>query len=199
MTEKSTYHHGNLRDALLDAAFELLDQDGVDGVTIRAVARSLGVAHSAPANHFKTRKDLLTALATRSFEQLTSAIQNGLQQGLEDRRERLKVFADTVIAYGLNHPNRYRLLWRRDCLAVDDPDLLAQMDALYEPLIHLFEQSDQKEQRSAETSGIALWSMVHGYVSLRLDGNLVPLNDEVSGEPRERAIIDALFDGIASN
>jgi len=198
MTEKLTYHHGKLRDALLDAAFELLDQEGVDGVTIRAVARAIGVAHSAPANHFKTRKDLLTALAAETFEQLTSAIQKGLQQGSGDRRKKLKVFADTVIAFGLNHPNRYRLLWRRDCLAVDDPHLLAQMDALYEPLIDLFERGNQKEQRSAETSGIALWSMVHGYVSLRLDGNLIPLNDEVSGEPRERAIVDALFDGIAS-
>lgn len=198
MTERPTYHHGNLRDAILEAAFNLLDMGGVDSVTIRAVARQIGVAHSAPANHFKTRKDLLTALATRTFEQLTAAIQKGLQHGSEDRRERLKVFADMVIDFGLSHPNRYRLLWRRDCLLVDDPQLLAQMDALYEPLIALFEQGGQNVHRSAETSGIALWSMVHGYVSLRLDGNLIPLRDEVSGEPRERAIVDALFDGIAS-
>jgi hypothetical protein len=108
------------------------------------------------------------------------------------------VFADTVIDFGLSHPKRYRLLWRRDCLALDDQRLLAQMDALYEPLIALYEKGGQKVRRRAETSGIALWPMVHGYVSLRLDGNLIPLRDEVSKEPRDRAIVDALFDGIAS-
>ena len=193
---KAPYHHGNLRDAILDAAVHLLDTDGVDGVTIRAVARSIGVAHSAPANHFKSRKDLLTAIATRIFEDLTQDIQTKLRSVQDDRRERLKAFADTVISFGLKHPNRYRLLWRRDCLVVDDPGLLAQMDALYEPLVALFAEGSQSAHRSAETSGIALWSLVHGYVSLRLDGNLIPLKDEVSGKPRERAIIDALLDGI---
>ncbi len=199
MSTKATYHHGNLREAILEAAFGLLDENGVDGVTIRAVARIIGVAHSAPANHFKTRKALLTALATRTFEELTLAIRKGIQQGSGDRRERLKVFADTVISFGLAEPNRFRLLWRPDCLIVDDPDLLSQMDALYEPLIDLFEQGNQNGQLSAETSGIALWSLVHGYVSLRLDGNLIALDDEVSGEPRERAIVDALLSGIAPN
>lgn len=197
MTDKPSYHHGNLREALISAAFDLLDREGVDAVTIRAVARAIGVAHSAPANHFKTRKDLLTALATRTFEQLIAAIQEGLDQGAGERREKLKVFADAVIVFGLTHPNRYRLLWRKDCLTSEDPHLLAQMDLLYEPLIELFEEGNQTAHRSSETSGIALWSLVHGYVSLRLDGNLVPLKDEVSGEPRERAIVDALFDGIA--
>ncbi len=196
MTGKTPYHHGDLRKALLTAALGLLDSEGVDGVTIRAVARAIGVAHSAPANHFKTRKDLLTALAAQIFEDLSAAIRERLQHGDLARREQLKVFADTVISFGLGHPNRYRLLWRRDCLTVDDPKLLEQMDVLYEPLIAIFSEPREHPSTGAETQGIALWSLVHGYVSLRLDGNLIPLDDEVTGEPRERAIVDALLDGI---
>jgi len=200
MSDKPTYHHGNLRQVLLDTARDLLDQEGIEAVTIRAVARGACVAHSAPANHFKTRKDLLTALAAQTFEELAQTIQakllNGSADPFLDRRGRLKLFAHTVLAFGLAAPNRYRLLWRRDCLLVDDPDLLAQMDVLYEPLITLFSEQSQKSAVSPETRGIALWSMIHGYVSLRLDGNLVALNDEHTGEPRELAVIDAFLEGI---
>jgi AcrR family transcriptional regulator len=202
MSTKPNYHHGNLRQELLDTACDLLDREGIDAVTIRAVARGAGVAHSAPANHFKTRKDLLTALAAQTFEELAHTIQAKLIDGssdpMLDRRGRLKQFASTILAFGLATPNRYRLLWRRDCLVVDDPQLLMQMDVLYEPLIALFSEQSQKSAISPETRGIALWSMIHGYVSLRLDGNLIALNDEKNGEPREFAIIDAFLGGIAA-
>lgn len=203
MTDKPSYHHGNLRQALLDAACDLLDREGIEAVTIRAVARGAGVAHSAPANHFKTRTDLLTAVAAQTFEALAHTIQAKLRDGaldpLLDRRGRLKLFAGTVLAFGLAAPNRYRLLWRRDCLDVDNADLLTQMDVLYEPLIALFsEQRSLEESVSPETRGIALWSMIHGYVSLRLDGNLIALRDEHTGEPRELAIIDAFLEGIGA-
>jgi len=201
MSNKPSYHHGNLRQALLDAACNLLDREGIEAVTIRAVARGAGVAHSAPANHFKTRRDLLTALAAQIFEALAHTIQakllNATADPLLDRRGRLKLFGSTVLEFGLSAPNRYRLLWRRDCLAVDDPHLVTQMDVLYDPLIALFSDPSQ-DGVSPETRGIALWSMVHGYVSLRLDGNLVALKDARTGEPRELAIIDAFLDGIGS-
>ena len=200
MSNKPSYHHGNLRQALLDAACNLLDREGIEAVTIRAVARGAGVAHSAPANHFKTRRDLLTALAAQIFEALAQTIQAKLVKSppdpMLDRRDRLKLFASTVLEFGLAHPNRYRLLWRRDCLAVDDPHLLTQMDVLYGPLIALFSETPQNGNVSSETQGIALWSMLHGYVAMRLDGNLIALNDERTGEPRELAIIDAFLEGI---
>ncbi len=202
MTSKPSYHHGNLRQALLDAALDLLDREGIEAVTIRAVARGAGVAHSAPANHFKTRTDLLTALAAQTFEALAQTIQakllNAPADPLLDRRGRLKLFGSTVLEFGLAAPNRYRLLWRRDCLDVNDADLLRQMDVLYEPLVALFSEPSQKDGVSPETRGIALWSMVHGYVSLRLDGNLIALKDEHTGEPRELAIIDAFLEGIGA-
>jgi AcrR family transcriptional regulator len=202
MSTKPNYHHGNLRQELLDTACDLLDREGIEAVTIRAVARGAGVAHSAPANHFKTRRDLLTALAAQIFEALTDTIRakliNAARDPMLDRRGRLKLFASTVLEFGLATPNRYRLLWRRDCLIVDDPHLLTQMDALYEPLIALFSKDPRSGGISPETRGIALWSLVHGYISMRLDGNLIALEDESSGEPREIAIIDAVLDGISS-
>ena len=198
-TAKSPYHHGHLRPALLSAAFTLLDRSGLESVTIRAVAREIGVAHSAPANHFKDRKALLTAMATEVFGDLGEVITAQLAHGssiakLEDRRARVGVFAETLINFGLSHPHRYRLLWRRDCLDDTDLDLQNGMDQIYDAL--LAELGASETGRSEETDAIALWSMLHGYISMRLDGNLIAKSDSVSGVARHQAIVDALFDGI---
>lgn len=198
-TEKTAYHHGNLRSEILAAAHSLLNQAGIEGVTIRAVARQIGVAHSAPANHFKDRKTLLTALATGIFEDLGSSIINALatrtgSDNQHDRRARIGVFAETLTQFGLTHPHSYRLLWHKDCLDDADPNLQAGMDRIYDAL--LAELTPAREGRSSETDAIALWSLLHGYISMRLDGNLVAKADEVSGVARADAIIDALFEGI---
>jgi AcrR family transcriptional regulator len=193
------YHHGNLRPALLKAAFSLLDQSGVENVTIRAVARQIGVAHSAPANHFKDRKALLTAMATMVFDEIGGAITQQLAKSRSDdtsltRRARIGVFAETLINFGLSQPHRYRLLWRRDLLDDGDEALQNAMNAIYDAL--LVELGETRPTRSIETDAIALWSMLHGYISMRLDGNLVAKSDEKAGIPRHHAIVDALFAGI---
>ena len=72
-----TYHHGDLRAALLAEAGLLLEQEGVDAVTFRGLARRLGVSHAAPGYHFADREDLLLDLGTRGHVLLTEAMQNG--------------------------------------------------------------------------------------------------------------------------
>lgn len=198
MTEKTGYHHGDLRAALLSAALTLLDEGGVEAVTIRAVARAAGVAHSAPANHFRDRKALLTALATGLFRTLAAELAADLATAPAERRAGVRVFARRWLAFGLAHPNRYRLMWRRDCLH-EDTELEAAMDAIYDPLVALLAKGRKPNDAhvSAESEAIALWSLMHGYLSMRLDGNLTEGTDEISGAPRQDALLAVLWDGLA--
>ena len=85
MARTRTFHHGNLRQALLEAALDLLDAEGTAGVTIRAAAAKAGVSHAAPANHFKDRKALLTAVAKTQFELISERINSGLASRTKDR------------------------------------------------------------------------------------------------------------------
>lgn len=194
---RRTYHHGNLRPLLLAQAARILDREGVDAVTIRAVARAAKVAHSAPANHFPDRKSLLTALASGFFRDVEAAVEGDLAARGGTPRGRVKAFADALLAFGLAHPHRYRLLWRRDILDVGDPELNAAMDALYARLVGELSSADWAHAASADTVAIGLWSMVHGYVSMRLDGMLVAKRDAVTGATRQDAIVDLLLDGAA--
>jgi AcrR family transcriptional regulator len=190
---RDAYHHGQLREVLLQAALERLDAHGVDAVTIRAVARDAGVSHAAPANHFADRRQLLTALAVNCFLDLDRRIVAALDASDGDQRDRAALLAECVIDYGLTYPWRYRLLWRWDLLDQTNPAFVEAMEAIYDKLLKTVSDAGQPGTLSRETYGIALWSIVHGYVSLRLEGLFVAAADEASGIPRHRAIIDALL------
>ena len=165
MIESSNYHHGNLREALLQAALTLLDNEGIASVGIRQVAKLVGVAHSAPANHFENKSALFTALNIRNFTK-------------------------SVLEYGLTYPNRYNVVWRRGYM------LPESMEEIYQILVSLLQVYAKRKNIDVETQAIALWSMIHGYVSLRLDGYLDAGKDEITGIERQIAIIDVIIDGI---
>ena len=179
------------------AAIEILDESGIEAVTIRQVARRVGVGHSAPANHFPHKQALLTQLAINIFTELGSLIKSQLQSAPEDLREKIAVFANTLVEFGLAKPNQYRLLWRRDYLDNNNEELNGAMDVIYDELLETL-ASPKKSQVSVESKAIALWSMIQGYVSMRIDGNLQAKQDEVSGQDRQQAIIEVLLHGILS-
>jgi len=193
-TGRATYHHGDLRQALLKGATDLLDADGIEGLAIRATARAAGVSHAAPINHFADRRGLLTALATGFFHEIDalSVAKLAVARSAEDR---LVALAEAMIDYALAYPHRYRLLWRRDLLDNSDPGLASAMDGLYDRLLDELAASGEPVRFDRETYAIGMWSLVHGYVSMRLDGNLTAAQDAKTGQSRHRAIIAALMSG----
>ncbi|CDO61413.1 Transcriptional regulator, TetR family [Candidatus Phaeomarinobacter ectocarpi] len=196
--ERDTFHHGNLKAALLQAALDLLDSAGAEAITIRAVARKAGVSHAAPVNHFKDRKALHTAVCAALFEELGSEISERLAEKEGCAREGAAVFADTLITYGLRKPNRYTMLWRRDLTNAADASLQAAMDRIYDELMQVLESTKTTRAFDDHTAAIALWSLAHGYVSLRLSGNFEPMDDEVTGQPRQEAMLNVLLNALSS-
>lgn len=193
---RKAYHHGDLAQALLDAAQRLLDEGGVEAVTVRAVAREAGVAHSAPANHFKDRTALLVALATRIFQELAVEAQQALGSPARSPRARLHAMADVILRYALRYPHRYRLLWRGDNFASDKSSAEVAGTVLYDAVKKILGGRGGRSKTSTDTQVIAAWSLIHGYISLRLEGTLVDGSDEVSGKSRVSAIVDVLIDGL---
>lgn len=193
MKMKQPFHHGSLKQALLDAAGVLLDKHGPDGVTIRAIAREVGVSHAAPVNHYKDRETLLTALATLLFKQLLASVHEKLSSKNSPTRERISVFAFVLFEYAMAHPNRYRLLWHTGLVNHSDPELLNVMDQLYDAFRLEIDGATMCIERDTETYAIALWSMVHGYIDLRLIGMFEARNDAISGQPRLEAMLEAFL------
>ncbi len=185
-----SFRHGDLKRVLFDVALARLDQHGVEHVTIRAAARDAGVSHGAPVNHYPDRRALLTAIARAQFEALLADIEARLQESEGQDEPRIGVFADAIIDFGLRYPHRYRLLWRSDLIDHQEPALLAVMDGIYDHLCAVLSKGTEDSGLDTDTYAVALWSMLHGYVDLRLSGMFEPAKDRVSGAPRRESIVD---------
>lgn len=105
-----TYHHGNLRQTLLDHAAEIIAEDGIDGLSLRALAREIGVSHSAPARHFKDKHALLEALAAEAHTKLTSFINEAADAAGSDPVARYNAMGKATIRFALEHRAYFKAL-----------------------------------------------------------------------------------------
>src|SRR4051812_38801074 len=142
------YHHGSLRAALLEAAEKVLERDGLQGLTLRAVAREAGVSHAAPTHHFGELTGLLSELAAIGFRQFNAAMAAADSSGpspLDKAMARAKAY----VAYARAHPGMYGLMFRTERLDMTRPSLHEAASASFAGLAGAIGAS-RHEQISAE-------------------------------------------------
>ncbi len=162
------YHHGNLRAALLQTAGEILEQDGPDRLSLRAVARQLGVSHSAPYRHFATRKDLLAALAAEGFRAMSKATAKARDAaGPEDNT--INWMGLAYIDFALKNPARYRLMFGG--AKGQSTELAESAKASFMQL-----QGSAGGARFGDSplAAVRAWAFVHGVAHLLLDKQIRP-------------------------
>ena len=113
-----------------------------------------------------------------------------MELNAQKEQEAIQIFLNLMLEYGLTYPNRYRLVWRSEIPLVD------AMEEIYEILTGILNGYASKKGFDVESQAIAVWSLVHGYVALRLDGHLSTGIDDVNGMKRQDAIIQVMLDGI---
>ncbi|UGT45329.1 TetR/AcrR family transcriptional regulator [Nocardia yamanashiensis] len=181
---KNAYHHGDLRASLLNAAAEQIATEGIDSVSLRALAQRVGVSHAAPAHHFGNRQGLLTELAIQGFELLAAE----LRSATGDFRE----VALAYIRFARTHPGHFDVMYRHDLLRADDERLAAaRRDSGAELRSGVGRLEISADSRPA--ASLAAWSLVHGFASLWREGALV--DSSFAGEDPEtlaRAMVAAV-------
>ena len=105
------YHHGNLRSALLARAVEVIDERGVQDLSLREIARDVGVSHAAPRRHFADRQALLDALAVEGFERLGSALRDAISGAGDAFPARLDAIARTYVGFATSHAALVELMF----------------------------------------------------------------------------------------
>ena len=155
----STYHHGDLRSALLQAAGDLLEEQGLGALSLREAARRAGVSHNAPYRHFPDRNALLAALAAEGFRRLGEAMEG------KSGRER----GEAYVRFALAHPNRFRLMFGGQIDFGTHPELRAAAAATYDGLLASFRA--RADVANPELAAAAAWSLTHGLAHLLLDGH----------------------------
>ena len=165
------YHHGDLRAALLAAAEAELAEVGVEGFSLRKVARRAGVSHAAPAHHFGDVGGLLTALATEGYRRFLAKQGRHEAVAAPDAAAQLVAAGQGYVAFAMERPALFRLLFGSSRPDYDAPDLQAAAGAAYGHLV------DQVTAAGGQTltDVAAVWAIAHGLADLMAAGRLKPL------------------------
>jgi len=175
--DNAPYHHGALRDALLEAAERVLERDGLSGLTLRAVAREAGVSHAAPTHHFGDLTGLVSELAAIGFQQFNAAMAAATAAG-SSLIEKAMARAKAYVAYAQAHPGMYGLMFRTERLDMSRPSLHEAAEASFAGLAGAIgadrhEQVHKEALSLEQAAAIArAWSLVHGFTMLLLDNRL---------------------------
>lgn len=194
--KRARYHHGALRDALLQAAEAILDEAGPGALTLREAARRAGVSHAAPAHHFGDLSGLLTELAAIGFDRLTARMRSEALVAPEERR--LAAVGRVYIRFAQASPGLFQLMFRARGLDYSAPRLREASHAAFEELAGAM-AAEKEVSESDAASGPAFaarlagaWALVHGFAFLSIDGRLAPVLERAGGAS-EDAILDILL------
>lgn len=195
--EVAPYHHGALREALLEAAERVLERDGLSGLTLRAVAREAGVSHAAPAHHFGDLTGLVSELATIGFRRFNAAMKAADENAVSPP-DKAMARARAYVAYAEANPAMYGLMFRTERLDHSRPSLREAAEASFAGLAGVIGANRQERIGDGtfsldQAAAIArAWSLVHGYTMLLLDGRLADILRRTPGVSAE-ALLEAML------
>ena len=190
------YHHGDLATALLDAGEQELAEKGVEGFSLRGVAKRAGVSHGAPAHHFRDVNGLLTALATRGFERFIQRQRDYRETANPDPRTQLAASGVGYVAFARENPALFRLMFGSDRPEFSDSKLEKAAEQAFTDLVSdvtaVTRVSPTRWEETAVMTDIAAtWAIAHGLADLLSAGRLksVQALDETERDRMIAAIV----------
>jgi AcrR family transcriptional regulator len=201
------YHHGNLKQALLDASLELIRTSGPGGFTLREVARMAGVSHNAPYRHFHDKEELLAELAAEGFRRLTAAMVTAADSvtvkpddPATSAMNRFRSSGRGYVEFAITHPQHFAVMFEASPKCLGYPQSHQEGERAFSTLVGYVEAC---QGHGALPPGDPLpfallaWSMVHGVAKLAISGRL-PLQAPEGVLDFADAATAALTKGIAS-
>jgi AcrR family transcriptional regulator len=180
-----TYHHGDLREALIKAGRAILEKDGVEALTLRACARKAGVSHAAPQHHFASVHDLLAEIAATGFEDFLKVLEKGAAHS-SSPVEKLKAMGQSYVAFARERPAVYQLMFGVAAPLASERLQTAKI-AAWDQLANAVSAAVGPEDKEAKA--MQVWSAVHGFSMLVISQRLPPV---VSISQALKRVLDGL-------
>jgi AcrR family transcriptional regulator len=199
---KPAYHHGDLRSALLQAALEVIDDTGPQGLTIREVARRAGVSHAAPYRHFADKDDLILAVVEQGFELMHATMMEDKAAAGPDPLDQFSASGLAYLRFAMHYPAYYRVMFSGDLLSSSGQDSLRHTStAAFEQMLadlKLCQSMGILREGDPMLQAVSILSTVHGFVSLANDNRISHLvGEEYSLQQIQDFVLAAIFDGLA--
>ena len=177
--KRSGYHHGDLRHALLEAGLHLVQEQGIEAVTLREVARRAGVSHAAPYHHFPDKAALIEALAIQGFNTFTRTLRETWSAAPGTPLDRLGALGGTYVRFALEHQAEFRLMNRPELRQTTDAGEPSPVSGAALEAYHVLRDAVQACQVAGlvpegdpEPWALTAWASVHGLAVLQIEGLL---------------------------
>lgn len=197
---KTSYHHGNLRNALIAAGLKILAQEGVQGLSLRAVARKAQVSHAAPYRHFANKEALLAAIAEEGFNELSQRLRQAQAQAA-DPRQLLQGIAWAYVKFAQDKPDHWRIMFSNQIADRETyPGLMTAGLASFNLLVDMIREGQAAGGIAVgdpQLLALAGWSTVHGLAMLLIEDQVRLTMGERAAEPLARALADIYLTGAA--
>ena len=192
-----SYHHGDLRRALVDEALRTIDRHGVEAVTLRRIGEHLGVSRTALYRHFADKPSLLAAVGREGFRLLRETLTAAWHQHGRGRAG-FEAMGLAYVQFAAAHPSHYRVMFGGfiESCAKDD-EFVTEATAAFQVLVDsLVEQQQAGDVRQDDPLLLArmIWALVHGIAMLVIDGQLRGVDER--GEVLNRYAIERIRDAI---
>lgn len=193
-SKDKTYHHGDLRNALVTAAELELKENGLERFSLRGVARAAGVSHAAPTHHFGDVQGLLTALTTVGFVRLLKVQQKRQKKANKDPLEQLVAAGLGYIEFAQNNSEMLHLMFASSMPNHDNADLSESAEAAFENLVVLVNKVSGGESGQSMSDVYAPWALVHGFSAL-LNANRLPSlgSSKITRDAELHAVLKRFF------
>jgi AcrR family transcriptional regulator len=187
--QRDRYHHGNLREALLEAATSLIAAHGPNGFSFAQVARQAGVSPAAPYRHFRDRAALVAEVARRGFEQFENELKRAWNDGNPDPMQAFSACGRAYLGFARAHPAVYAAMFESSLPLADEPELRQAGDRAFDVLLHAAERlvADLPAEWRPPARMVALhvWAVSHGIASLFVVGGEGGATRRIPGTPEE--------------
>lgn len=169
---KAKYHHGDLRDALIDAAYQFVVESGAENFSLADACRCAGVSTAAPYRHFKDRDEILAEVCSRGFEDLIARAQHAVHQKGEGTLQGIIAMGQSYVDFAVANQGLFRMMFGQN-------QSVSEADRVLETGNHCFGYLIEQITRYCQTKGldanaddvaVKLWTLVHGAASLVMDG-----------------------------
>jgi AcrR family transcriptional regulator len=186
VSKKSTYHHGDLRQALIDGAIAIISERDVDSVSLREVARQAGVSHTAPYRHFADKEELLAAVAEEGFNGLTQVLVRANTSKQANPIGELEVCGIAYVEYAIAHSSHYRVMFGAHRGEKDRfPQLEQASKESFRILVNIISEGQAvgvfRADKPLQLAKV-VWSLMHGLVMLLIDKQIeIEEIDDVAG------------------
>jgi AcrR family transcriptional regulator len=200
-TKRRGYHHGNLREALIDTALSLISQKGSAGFTIAEAARAAGVSPAAPYRHFKDRDALVADVAERGFDVFAKGLREAWAEGRPSPHEAFRRMGQAYLAFAREEPAYYTAMFESGLSFQDYPTLKEAGDRAFATLREACEvviaTLPEDKRPPAMMMALHIWSLTHGIAGLFARGDAARRPIPMSPEDLLEAAILIYLDGLA--